>query len=166
MASCAARAGLPGKPPLAPAIKVLVLTKTTEAWIAASDDALAPTTIMAAGSVTVEADSSEDLWSLTVNIGAGDSTAVAGGLVVSVLVSDTLAYVGEDSSLLEEGTDPAVGSAAGIDVVGGLPQVTAAQPGAGNAPLGFQDGRPDGGYAGLLHRQVNSRSPAGLSALV
>ena len=54
-----------------------------------------------------------------VNIGAGDSTAVAGGLVVSVLVSDTLAYVGEDSSLLEEGVLPVAGSAE-IDAGGSL----------------------------------------------
>ena len=52
-----------------------------------------------------------NLSTLTINVGAGDSTAVAGGLIVSVLVSDTLAYAGEDSSLLEEGVDPVVGSA-------------------------------------------------------
>jgi hypothetical protein len=56
-------------------LDVLVVTKTTEAWIAASDDAATPTMIDAGGNVTVEADSSEDLWSLTVNAGVGDSTS-------------------------------------------------------------------------------------------
>jgi hypothetical protein len=77
-------------------LDVLVLTKITEAWIAAADVALVDTTVTAGGNVVVEADSSEDLWSLAVNVGAGDSTSGAGGLIVAVNITTTRAFVGLD----------------------------------------------------------------------
>ncbi|MGD8330585.1 MAG: hypothetical protein PVJ49_14220, partial [Acidobacteriota bacterium] len=77
-------------------LDVMVVTKTTEAWIAASNDAGTPTMVDASGNVTVDADSSEDLWSLTVNAGAGTSTSAAGGLIVMVNITTTRAFVGLD----------------------------------------------------------------------
>ncbi|MFC1895392.1 LEPR-XLL domain-containing protein, partial [Thermodesulfobacteriota bacterium] len=77
-------------------LDVTVVTKTTEALIAAYNDALLPTTIDAGGNVVVDADSSEDYFQLTANIGAGESTSGAGGLNVLVNVTDTRAIVGRD----------------------------------------------------------------------
>ena len=64
--------------------------------IEASNNALAPTTVNAGGNVVVDAHSSEDLFSLTLNVGAGDSTSAAGGAIVAVFDTTTRAFVGQD----------------------------------------------------------------------
>ncbi|MGD8420264.1 MAG: hypothetical protein PVJ78_07525, partial [Gammaproteobacteria bacterium] len=76
-------------------LDVTVVTKTTEAIIGAPDDSTL-TQIDAGGNVTVEADSLEDYWQLTANIGAGDSTSGAGGANVLVNLTTTRALLGRD----------------------------------------------------------------------
>jgi hypothetical protein len=77
-------------------LDVLVLDKTTEAYVAASNDAQNPTVVQASGNVTVEAVATENLFTISLNFGIGSSTSVAGGAVVFVVVSDTRAFIGDD----------------------------------------------------------------------
>ncbi|MEO0465166.1 MAG: LEPR-XLL domain-containing protein, partial [Pseudomonadota bacterium] len=77
-------------------LDVTVLEKTTEAAILSSTDALDPTEVTASGSILVRADSAEDIFSIAANAGIGESTAVAGSIIVMVLLTDTLAYAGHD----------------------------------------------------------------------
>ena len=75
-------------------LDVTVLTETTEALIETRNGVA--TTVTAGGNVIVDASSSEDIFQLTVNAGAGDSTSGAGGLNVLVTDTTTRALVGRD----------------------------------------------------------------------
>src|SRR5262249_34386319 len=86
-------------------LDVAVVLKDTEAFIAASDDAGAPTTTPAARNVGVGADSSEDVFTLTISsglaLGSGQSNedkapAGAGNLTIHWFDTDTRAFVGRD----------------------------------------------------------------------
>jgi hypothetical protein len=73
-------------------LDVLVIAATTET--AVGTDPLAPTRLTAGGSILIEASSRQDVFSLSINVGAGDSKAAAGGAVVVVIVADTVARLG------------------------------------------------------------------------
>ena len=75
-------------------LDVLVVTKTTEARVQESALAASPTRLTSGGSITVEAVGTENIETLSVNIGAGDSTALAGGAVIVVTNTETIARLG------------------------------------------------------------------------
>jgi hypothetical protein len=77
-------------------LDVTVLTKTTEALIAAADEAGSATSVNAGGNLSIDADSSEDIFQLTANLGAGESTSGAGGANVLVNVTKTRAVLGRN----------------------------------------------------------------------
>jgi len=119
-------------------LDVTVVTKTTEALIKASNNASSPTTVDAGGNVIVDADSSEDYFQLTANIGAGESTSGAGGLNVLVNVTDTRAILGRDPAL----TEPELGNVevdAGGSVVVAADSTTLIESYAGTAGVSFSD---------------------------
>ncbi len=58
-----------------------------------------PTTLIATGDVTVQANSQEDIFTLSANVGIGGSTGVAGAAVVIVQDTNTRAFIGVDATL-------------------------------------------------------------------
>jgi hypothetical protein len=94
-------------------VDVQVLTKFTRAWIGKA------TTAVVKGDVTVDAESSEDILSISAGAAASQSVAVAVNAGVSVITVTTQAYIGGGPAVAD-GADIDAGGSVGVSADDGL----------------------------------------------